>query len=267
MQLSEDVHGAELAALRWLVELGVDETICDAPIDRFEVKPAAPDVQPESAQGVVRAKKSDREKAAETLAVSVALAEGCLDLAALRVAMGEFDGCVLKKGARNLVFGEGNPQARVMVIGDAPGRNEDQKGMPFVGASGQLLDRMFGAIGLSRASKEAEKSIYITNLMPWRPPQDRELTAGEVAVMLPFLRRHIELVDPRVVVVMGSVSAGALVGVEGGMTRLRGTWAEVGGRAYLPMFHPETLLKAAEKKRFAWADLLAIDARLVGLSK
>ncbi len=264
MLLAQDVQGDELAALQWLLELGVDEAIGAEPINRFTVKPPNVEKPRPSGDDVVNIKKSEATVAAEAVAEAVALSRAINDVDGLRVALEGFDGCILKKGARNLVFADGNPRARVMVVGGTPGRNEDQRGVPFVGAAGQLLDRMFGAIGLSRASKAAERAVYLTNLMPWRPPQDRDPTTEEVALMLPFLMRHIELVDPQIIVLLGNIPAHAVLGGEAGIVRMRGNWGEVLGRAVMPMFHPDTLLRGPEKKREAWADLLAIQARLEG---
>jgi DNA polymerase len=190
------------------------------------------------------------------------LAAACGDLAALRAAMEGFEGCALKRGARNLVFADGDPAARVMIVGEAPGEEEDREGRPFVGRSGQLLDRMLAAIGLSRRAEAAGDAVYITNVLPWRPPQNRDPAADEVAMMLPFLRRHIELADPEVLVVMGNAAAKALLETTTGITRLRGTWVDWHGRPVLPMFHPAALLRNGELKRPAWADLLALRERL-----
>jgi len=180
---------------------------------------------------------------------------------ALRAALGDFEHCELKRGARSLVFCDGNPAARVMVIGEAPGRDEDIQGKPFVGRAGQLLDRMFGFIGLGRAEPAAERALYITNVLPWRPPQNRDPKPDEVAMMLPFLQRHVELADPEVLVLMGNHSCGALLGRKG-ITRLRGHWAQALGRPALPMFHPAYLLRNPHAKREAWHDLLMLQARL-----
>jgi uracil-DNA glycosylase len=141
----------------------------------------------------------------------------------LRAAIGGFDLCELKRGARNTVFADGNPAARVLVLGEAPGAEEDREGRPFVGRAGQLLDRMFAAIGFSRTSPDPAHALYITNVMPWRPPSNREPEPGEIAMMQPFVERHIALVDPEVIVVMGNTPLFALTGGKG-ILRARGTW-------------------------------------------
>ena len=183
------------------------------------------------------------------------------DLPALRAAMEAYDHCDLKRGARSHVFSDGTAGARVMIIGEAPGRDEDIAGRPFVGRAGRLLDEMFGHIGLSRAAEEPAAALYITNVLPWRPPQNRDPKPDEVAMMLPFLERHVALADPEVIVAMGNHATGALL-KRTGITRLRGTWAEALGRPVLPMFHPSYLLRTPIAKREAWADLLNLRARL-----
>ena len=239
------------ALLEWQFDLGVTEAIADAPVNRYEaaqpVLSAAP-VAPPPVPGVGPVQQATD------------LAAGAGDLAALRVAMAGFDGCELKRGARQLVFADGNPGAAVMVIGEAPGREEDQQGRPFVGPAGQLLDRMFAAIGLSRGA-EAPRAIYITNILPWRPPQNREPTPDEVAMMMPFVARHVALVAPRVVVVMGNVPLAGVLG-QRGITKLRGVWGEAFGLPVLPMVHPAYLLRNPVAKREAWADLQALQASL-----
>ena len=151
--------------------------------------------------------------------------------------MAQFEHCQLKRGARQLVFADGNPDAKIMIVGEGPGRDEDMEGRPFVGRAGQLLDRMFAAIGLSRTSDDAGTSIYITNVVPWRPPQNRDPSPIEIDMMLPFLRRHIALAKPEIIVAMGNISCQALLGKRG-VTKLRGQWATGCGVDVMPMFHP-----------------------------
>lgn len=241
-----------LAALAWQLELGADEAIGEAPVSRFEVavRVAPPPAPPAPAGSSGEAPGT------------AALAAACGDLAALRAAMAAFEGCALKRGARNLVFADGNPRARVMVVGEAPGRDEDLAGLPFVGRSGQLLDRMFAAIGLSRRAAEPRAALYITNVLTWRPPQNRDPSSDEVAMLLPFLHRHIELVGPEVLVVMGKAATQAVLATETGIKALRGRWAAWRGVPVLPMLHPAYLLRDPEAKRLAWADLLTLRERL-----
>lgn len=263
----------DLAALLWQMELGADEAIQDAPVNRF-APPApapAPEVRAAAAPAAAPAPAAfgpgvtaPGPGPADVLAGARARAAAAADLAALRAAMAGFEGCALKRGARNLVFADGNPAARVMVIGEAPGREEDRAGLPFVGRSGQLLDRMLAAIGLARGHPDPARAVYITNVLPWRPPENREPSSDEIAMMTAFLLRHIELAGPDLLLLMGRTSAAALTGSGAGITRLRGSWVEVAGRPALPTYHPAALLRNPLLKRDAWKDLLALAARLEG---
>jgi DNA polymerase len=177
-------------------------------------------------------------------------------LAELRAALDRFEGCALKLGATQLVFADGNPQARLMFVGEAPGRDEDIQGLPFVGRSGQLLDKMLQAIGLDRTS------VYIANIIPWRPPGNRTPTPQESQICLPFIRRQIELADPDILVCLGGPSAQTLLGVREGIMRTRGRWFayDTGKREIraIATFHPAFLLRSPLQKRIAWRDFQAI---------
>ncbi|MDZ4086096.1 MAG: uracil-DNA glycosylase [Tabrizicola sp.] len=256
--IAEDWHAA-LAALAWQVEAGADETILDAPLNRYELSAEAP--KPLSAKASLPAALPSAPGAADPVAVAKSLAEQAPTLGALQSALTAFDHCDLKKGARSTVFSDGNPQARVLILGEAPGAEEDREGRPFVGRAGQLLDRMFAAIGLSRTSQNAETALYITNVMPWRPPGNRDPEPAEIAMMLPFVERHIALVDPKVIVVVGNTPLFALTGTKG-ILRARGAWSQALGKPLLPMTHPAYLLRNPSAKREAWADLLSLQARL-----
>ncbi|MGI3185201.1 uracil-DNA glycosylase [Nioella aestuarii] len=254
MESQLDYHTA-LAWLEWQVELGADEAIGETPVDRF----AVPDPVPAAATPVAApAIKSDEVDPVVEARLAAKRADS---LEALRAEMEAFSHCDLRRGARSFVFADGNPAARLMIVGEAPGRDEDIQGKPFVGRAGQLLDRMFDAIGMGRDTPDAEQSLYITNILPWRPPQNRDPSPAEMAMMLPFVTRHIELAAPEVLVLMGNISCDGLLGRRG-ITRLRGQWQEVMGRPALPMFHPAYLLRQPAKKREAWADLLTLKARL-----
>ncbi|MEO0362343.1 MAG: uracil-DNA glycosylase, partial [Pseudomonadota bacterium] len=197
------------------------------------------------------------------------LAAAAASLEALHEAMKGFDGCALKEGARNTVFADGSPAARVMFIGEAPGRDEDRDGKPFVGRSGQLLDRMLAAIGLDRREADPERAAYITNVMPWRPLGDRDPSTDEALMMWAFLERHIELVAPEFVVTLGKISAGTLAEAPVRITRERGRWtrpARAGGRPMLMTFHPAYLLRQPQEKAKTWRDLLSLRAALDGAS-
>lgn len=258
MSVSVDqmTHEETLAALAWQVDLGADEAILEAPLDRYAEAAKVP--RPVAAPGAapVAAPAGQSDPVPQNLAAAVG------DLVQLRAAVADFDGCGLKRGARNLVFADGNPKARVMIIGEAPGREEDAQGRPFVGRSGQLLNLMFQAIGLSRGAGDPAQALYITNMLPWRPPQNRDPSGDELAMMMPFLKRHIALAAPEVLVTMGNASTKSLLETSVGITRLRGQWQTFQGLPLLPMFHPAALLRDPLKKRQAWADLLALKARL-----
>ncbi|NWG45562.1 MAG: uracil-DNA glycosylase [Alphaproteobacteria bacterium] len=231
-----------------------------APAGRSPLAPPAPPMAPLPPRARPDAPPAPAEAWAETaLRDARALADGASSLAALRAAMESFTGCPLAEGSR-LVFADGNPAAPLMLIGEAPGAEEDRQGLPFVGRSGQLLDAMLAAIGRDRTSS------YITNVLPWRPPANRPPTLSELLVCLPFLERHLALVAPRAVVLLGGVAAKHLLGTEEGITRLRGRWftLSAGGREVpaLPTFHPAFLLRQPALKRLAWADLLALAAKL-----
>ena len=252
-------------ALAWQVEMGVTDALCDAPVDRFAAEAAA--------RAAALEARSERKPAAPSVASVVlkedvdpvaeatAAANAARDLPGLHAALAGFEHCELKKGARNLVFADGTPQGRVMFVGEAPGRDEDLQGKPFVGRAGQLLDKMLAAVDLSRDS-----SVYITNVLPWRPPQNRDPKPDEIAMMKPFLRRHIALADPDLLVIVGNISCQALLGRRG-ITRLRGAWVEAEGRPALPMFHPAYLLRNPQAKREAWADLLSLRAKLNAIAR
>ena len=182
-------------------------------------------------------------------------------LAELQAAMAGFEHCELKRGAKSLVFGDGNPQARLLLLGEAPGREEDQEGRPFVGRAGQLLDLMFAAIGFSRTEPDPGQALYLTNVLPWRPPQNRDPAPEEIAMFRPFVERHIALVDPEVIVLLGNIPCQTLLNQKG-ILRLRGGWTTALGRPVLPMTHPAYLLRNPAAKREAWADLLSLKEKL-----
>lgn len=180
----------------------------------------------------------------------------------LRASLARFEGCNLRLTAKNLVFSDGSPQARLMFVGEAPGREEDAQGVPFVGRSGQLLDRMLTAIGMDRAQ------AYIANVVPWRPPGNRTPTPQEAEICKPFIHRQIELVDPDVLVFLGGASAKLLAGATDGILRLRGKWLayDTGTRQIraIATLHPAYLLRTPIQKRLAWRDFMKIKAALDG---
>jgi DNA polymerase len=259
------------ALIAWQAELGADEAIGDAPLDRFALPAApaavAPPVAPSSgareraAPLPAAAPAPPGADLAAAVAEAEALAAAAPDLAALSAAQSGYGHCDLRQGARSFVFADGRPGARVMILGEAPGREEDIEGRPFVGRAGQLLDKMFAAIGLGRGAPDPARALYIANVLPWRPPGNRDPEPDEVAMMLPFVRRHIALAAPEVLVLMGNAPAGAILGRRG-ITRLRGIWTEALGLKVLPMLHPAYLLRNPAAKADAWADLLALQQRL-----
>ncbi|MEM9434307.1 MAG: uracil-DNA glycosylase [Pseudomonadota bacterium] len=247
-----DFHAAK-ALLEWQCELGVSDAIGESPINRYEAPVAAP--KPAQSDEPV----GDRLAPVDVVARAKEAAQAAQTLDQLQASLAAFEHCDLKRGARSLVFSDGQAGAKVMVIGEAPGRDEDKQGKPFVGRAGQLLDAMFNAIDHGRA--EATNPIYITNILPWRPPQNRDPSPDEIAMMLPFVERHISLAQPEIIVLMGNISCGALLG-QRGITKLRGQWRSVLDRPALPMFHPAYLLRKPEAKREAWSDLLSLKAKL-----
>jgi uracil-DNA glycosylase len=189
-----------------------------------------------------------------------AAAKSAESLDALRALLDTFEGCMLRATATQLVFADGNPKARLMFVGEAPGRDEDIAGLPFVGRSGKLLDRMMEAIGIDRTQ------AYIANIVPWRPPGNRTPTPQESAVCLPFIHRQIELADPDILVCLGQPSTQTLLGTREGITRTRGRWFRfhTGRREIraLATYHPAFLLRSPLQKRLAWRDFLALKKAL-----
>jgi uracil-DNA glycosylase len=256
----------QAAALRWLVEMGADEALAAEPVDRFAVaaRPAAvsPAPMPPQPRPVEPAAPAPRPRANPSAQTATAVAQAAATLDELRGALAQFEGCPLKATATNLVFADGNPKAKVMLVGEAPGADEDRLGKPFVGVSGQLLDRMLACIGLDRSS------VYITNILPWRPPGNRSPTAAEIAICVPFVERQIELVDPEVLVLLGGVSAKTLLATADGIVRTRGKWFSYASPGLprpvpaLATYHPAYLLRSPAQKRDSWRDLLTIKNKL-----
>jgi len=280
-----------LALLQWQIEMGADEAIDVEPVDHFAPPPSRVAVNPapvmgEGGVGVMAAPAAPRtaaprpaappasiappraltESAAEPAQSARALAAQAETIDQLAAIVAGFDACPLKRTATNTVFADGNPEAPVMIIGEAPGADEDRLGKPFVGRAGQLLDRMLAAIGLDRTD------VQITNVIYWRPPGNRKPTAQEIASCLPFVFRHIVLSRPKVLVLAGGTAASSLLDMAEGITRLRGRWFDLAIPGLdaklptLPMFHPAFLLRTPERKREAWRDLLALKAKLAELS-
>ena len=258
MESTLGFHEAK-ALLEWQIELGVTEAIGDAPVNRYDTHEKS--VKPKQL-AVADAPPTDHPQA-DPVADAHSAAASASNLQTLYAAVANYASCDLKRGARNTVFADGNPAARVMIIGEAPGRDEDAEGRPFVGRAGQFLDKMLAGVDMNRASQTPEDAVYITNVLPWRPPQNRDPKPEEIKMMLPFVQRHVDLVNPDIIVLMGNISCLAGLGRRG-ITRLRGKWTQAYGKPALPMFHPAYLLRSPHAKREAWADLLELRARLRG---
>jgi uracil-DNA glycosylase len=243
------------ALLAWYAAMGVDQAIGEVPVNSFA--PPVPDQA--RARPIAGEAGAKRPHAAASLFDRSAVG-GAATLEALEAMVAGFEGCGLKRTAKNLCFARGSTNAPLMLIGEAPGRDEDLQGKPFVGRAGQMLDRMLAAIGLD------EGSIYITNTVYWRPPGNRTPTPEEIEACAPFLARQIELLSPRVLVLLGGAAAKSVLGVSEGIMRLRGKWLsyESGGQSVptLATLHPAFLLRNPDQKRYVWRDLLMIKAAL-----
>lgn len=268
-----------VSTLAWLVEAGAGEAIGEEAVDRFAArKPDPPkDGGPKNPKDFsesgssrmagtgpspifaaqIPALPQAQGREADSIGTAMELAKGANSLEELKAALEGFDGCGLKRAATRTVFADGNPESRIMFIGEAPGRDEDRIGLPFVGRAGKLLDKMLAAIGLNRTK------AYITNVLNWRPPDNRDPSPEEAAMCLPFLRRHIELVDPQVMILLGAVAVRHVLGRSDGIMKIRGRWLEyrvLGGMVpVMPTLHPAYLLRQPAHKKLAWRDLQAIE--------
>jgi uracil-DNA glycosylase family 4 len=256
--------------LAFYLEAGVDCALSEEPVNRISDAQQAPDLKAASPGGEASPARSTRPAPAAfaaptseplpapdaAIASAREQARTAASLDILRSLLEKFDGCALKSTATRLVFADGNPKARIMFVGEAPGREEDIEGLPFVGRSGKLLDRMIAAIGLDRSQ------VYIANVIPWRPPGNRTPTPQETQICLPFIQRQIELVDPDILVTLGNPSTQTLLSTREGIMKTRGRWFDydTGTRVIRAMatFHPAYLLRSPSYKRLAWQDLRAI---------
>src|SRR5262245_14102937 len=263
--------------LAFYLEAGADACIGEAPVDRFAdpapavapqpIKESSPEPKPRAPSPVVERPSAPSPSPSAPPAVPEAAvmaareaAKSAASLDTLRAILERFEGCALKATAKQLVFADGNPRSRIMFVGEAPGRDEDIAGLPFVGRSGKLLDLMLKAIGLDR------RCVYIANIVPWRPPANRTPTPAETQICLPFLLRQIDLCDPDVLVCLGNPSTQALLATTEGITRTRGRWFRFQTSAReiraMPTFHPAFLLRSPLQKRLAWRDFLSIKSAL-----
>jgi uracil-DNA glycosylase family 4 len=252
-------HDEMLAVLDWYRAAGVDIAVGEEPVDRFAQRPPARAVP----QSVSAAPTAEQPAQAPVLggdpAEARSLAASAQSLDQLQALLGSYDGCGLKLRATQLVFADGNPEAEIMLIGEAPGAEEDRQGKPFVGRSGQLLDRMLAAIGLDRSK------VYIANTVPWRPPGNRTPTPEEMALCLPFLHRQVELVAPRLVMTLGGPAMQTVFATTNGIIKMRGKWSSVtiGNHVVdaIPTLHPAYLLRNPAAKQQAWKDMLSLKLR------
>ncbi|MGV8947949.1 MAG: uracil-DNA glycosylase [Candidatus Paracaedibacter sp.] len=243
--------------LQWYQEIGIDVAVGEAPCDHSAPLQCAPAKEPSRP-----VQMPPKTPSAALPIISPVNLSDCKTLEDLRRALAAFEGCALKKTATNLVFSDGNPQAKVMLVGEAPGADEDRQGTPFVGVSGQLLDRMLATIGLDRTS------VYITNILPWRPPGNRQPTPQEIAACKPFVEKHIALIQPQILVLVGGVAMKALFNTNEGIMRLRGTWQSYTSHELeapikaIATYHPSFLLRSPGQKAQSWQDMLLIKKAL-----
>ena len=243
---------------KWVVESGQNEALSEFPQNRF----SDPDSETKVFGAVPSRKIAPEDKIDfPTNINSTEIANMASTLAELRESMIKYDGCSLKNTAMNIVFGDGDKKSDVMLIGEAPGADEDREGMPFVGLSGKLLNKMLRSIGLERSE------VYVTNIIPWRPPGNRQPTTREIAVCLPFVQKHIELINPKILILVGGTASKTLLVRKEGIMRLRGRWFDYqkNDKTVIPalsIFHPAFLLRSPGQKANAWKDLLEIRSRL-----
>jgi DNA polymerase len=275
MPIAPDPAPTVQQLLAFYLEAGVDCALTDQPVNRLAELDSVPAAVPREVAPSPQVRElpaampavSRSEMAAAPEAVIASAREAARtapSLEALRALLENFDGCALKHTATRLVFSDGNPQARIMLVGEAPGRDEDIEGLPFVGRSGKLLDRMIAAIGLDRSK------AYIANVIPWRPPGNRTPTPQETQICLPFIQRQIELVNPDVLVTLGNPSTQTLLSTREGIMKTRGKWFDydTGTRTIraIATFHPAYLLRSPSYKRMSWQDLRAIAEELEKVS-
>lgn len=265
-----------LAALQWHLDVGADHLMADQPVElrdpaaQMTMTPAP--TAPAQTQDAAPVPGLMSQKQSEWVAQAVAMAAQADSLDALRQAIHDFDGLTFKKSAKNNVFAEGNAGSNIMVIGDAPGTEEDRQGQPFQGPEGVLLTRMFEAIGLQRG-----QDYYLTQMVNWRPPGNRSPSDAELQMALPFIERHIALVKPKILVLIGNITAKTMLNTGTGLTRLRGKWHDYrfnhpqlcmdalmqeAGIATAPLYHPAFLIRAPLQKAKAWSDLLMIKDKM-----
>lgn len=294
-KLTDMSENSEKAALQWYIDNGVTDVLDIKPVDKSVAQGAAQALEaplsPEKVKSNDGVKKAQpvpihhaREGADVILGTQEArvaaekLAKEAQTLEALKQAIQDFDGLSVKKTALNIVFSDGRPDAAIMVIGEAPGADEDRQGKPFVGASGQLLDKIFGYIGLKRFHEDPNQGLYISNILNWRPPGNRTPTPAEMSIALPFIEKHIQLVRPKLLILVGNTPMKSLLNTKEGIMKMRGRWhdytpvtegiAEEGLDPIptLPTFHPAFLLRNPMHKKTIWHDMIAISKKAEALA-
>ena len=264
MSGKQDISARDAALfwLRWQAEMGADEAIAPKPLDRLS--PAPPHSAPRSALRQAAPGTHPTPVAAPPQPGNAPSPEGCHTLEELHAALDSLHHFPLRRMARHTVLTDGNPASGILLVGEAPGREEDLKGRPFVGRAGQLLDRMLAAIGLSRTAEDPAASVLITNVLFWRPPGNRKPTEAELGFCAPWFARLLALVKPRVIVTLGGTPTQRLAATGQGIMRLRGRWMQCAHEGLaepvplLPMLHPAYLLRTPGHKRLAWRDLIAL---------
>ena len=267
---------AYAAALRWYLDQGVDEALADNPSTPIGRAEASAQIGPSLVQPLISVPES-APVAMVTLGRSdarleaIRLASAAQSLSELREAIASFEGIAIKKTATNLVFADGNPKARVMIIGEAPGADDDKTGRSFMGPGGQMLDRILKWVGLDRNETDPAQAVYLSNILNWRPPGNRTPSPAEIELSLPFIQRHIALVKPQLLIVCGAVAAQGLLGSSDSISKLRKTWHPYipDGGASIPTlatYNPAQLLQAPTQKKAFWADMLAVMEKRDALS-
>lgn len=262
-----------IQALQWHIDHGADDLWLDAPVDRTAMPDIPRMVAKEKAKPAPiapiqdnSAPAADMMGSAEAIVEAQKLAAGCQSLEELKTAIQNFEGLSVKKTATNMVFSDGNASAKIMLVGEAPGADEDIQGKPFVGLSGQLLDRILACINLSRESEDSSKSVYISNILNWRPPGNRTPTQAEMDISLAFIKRHIELINPDMLILCGGVSAKTLLQSSETISKLRGKFHDYQcGERIIPAmatYHPAYLLRTPAQKKAVWADMLMLQDKL-----
>lgn len=263
------------ATLQWYLDQGVDEMLEDEAVDRT-LMPVLPVVNKDSAvmESSKRvsvskpllegSEKSDGEFSGnifEMQSKAASLVSSCNDLKSLEEAIKNFDGLAIKKTAMNMVFADGNPKSNIMVIGEAPFSDDDRQGKPFMGVEGQLLDKILASIGLSRNSEDINQSVYLTNVLNWRPPGNRTPSQAEIDISLPFIKRHIELISPELLILLGGYVGNSLLDKKLSISKFSGSFHDFHGVPTIVTYPPKYLLATPARKRAVWQDMLMFDAK------